>query len=314
MTAPLPHASAVDLPAPFGTVLSAMVTPFTADGVLDLDAAQRLAAHLVDRGHDGLVLSGTTGESPTTSNREKSQLIAAVVEAVGDRARIVAGVGTYDTAHSLELSRQAAAAGAHGLLVVSPYYSKPPQAGILAHLVAVADSGDLPVMLYDIPGRCGVKLAEDTIARAAEHRHIVALKDASGDLAAGARTMARTDLAYYSGDDHLNLPWLALGAVGIVSVVAQVAGPQFRALVDAMARSDLMAARRAQQDVLPLVDAMMNHTQGAIMAKAALSWQGILPSPAVRAPLIEASPEELSLLVPLIAKSPANSAPMEARA
>jgi 4-hydroxy-tetrahydrodipicolinate synthase len=282
--------------APFGQVLTAMVTPFRDDGSLDLAAAQQLATNLVDHGHDGLVLSGTTGESPTTTDDEKVALIRAVVEAVGDRAVIVAGAGTHDTGHSVRLAGQAAAAGAHGLLVVTPYYNKPPQAGLLAHFRAVADSTDLPVMLYDIPARTGSVIEGQTLARAAEHERIVAVKDATGDFYAGSWVMARTDLAYYSGDDAANLAWLAHGAVGVVSVVGHLAGPRYRAMVDAMRCSDLATAQRIYRELLPAVRAIMTRTQGAIMVKAALQLRGELGSRSVRLPLVAADDGELSQL------------------
>src|SRR3954451_10408043 len=199
--------------APFGRVLTAMVTPMTPDGALDYDAAQRLATHLVDRGNDGLVVSGTTGESPTTSDEEKERLLRAVVEAVGDRAHVVAGVGTYDTAHTTELARQAEEAGVTGLLVVTPYYSKPPQAGLLAHFSRVADATGLPVMLYDIPARSGVPITTETLLRLAEHDRIVAGQEGQGDLYVSTTGVPQPALAYYSGEDALNLPLLAIGAV-----------------------------------------------------------------------------------------------------
>jgi 4-hydroxy-tetrahydrodipicolinate synthase len=282
--------------APFGRVLTAMVTPFTDDGKIDVDAAQRLAAHLVEHGHDGLVVSGTTGESPTTTDEEQLAVLRAVLEAVGDRARVVAGVGTNDTAHSIEKARAAAAAGAHGLLVVTPYYNKPPQAGLLAHFAAVADATELPVMLYDIPGRTGVAIATETLVRLAEHDRIVAVKDAKGDFFEGSWVMARTDLAVYSGDDALNLGWLAHGAVGIVSVVAHVAGRRYAAMVGAVADGDLATAQRIHRELLPAVRGIMTVTQGAIMVKAALTLQGVLSSPAVRLPLVEATPEQVAAL------------------
>src|ERR1700710_2565299 len=201
---------------PFGRVLTAMVTPFSASGELDLDAAGKLAYQLVERGCDGLVVNGTTGESPTTTDAEKADLVRAVVQAVGDRAAVVAGAGTYDTAHSVELARQSAQAGAHGLLVVTPYYSRPPQGGLIAHFTAVADATDLPVMVYDIPVRTGTAISTDTMLRLAEPPPIVGVKDAKGDLAGTARVLAETDLAYYSGNDAETLPLLSLGASGIV--------------------------------------------------------------------------------------------------
>jgi 4-hydroxy-tetrahydrodipicolinate synthase len=282
--------------APFGHVLTAMVTPFDAGGGLDLEAAAALASHLVDSGHDGLVIAGTTGESPTLGDDEQGSLLRAVVEAVGSRACVVAGVGTFDTAHSVELARQAADAGADGLLVVTPYYSKPPQAGIAAHFAAVADTTDLPVMLYDIPGRTGVKLSPDTLARSAEHPRIVAVKEASGDLYAGAWLLQSTDLALYSGDDALNLAWLAVGAVGIVSVVGHVAGQRYAELVAAVHAGDLETARKLDRSILPALAAIMTRTQGAIMAKAALELQGHLPSRAVRLPLTPATDEQVAEL------------------
>ncbi|MDQ1292510.1 MAG: 4-hydroxy-tetrahydrodipicolinate synthase [Actinomycetota bacterium] len=285
-----------DAARPFGSVLTAMVTPFDSDGALDLDSAQSLAAHLVDAGHDGLVVSGTTGESATTTDDEKLALLRAVLQAVGDRARVVAGVGTNNTSHSVELARQAAGAGAAGLLVVTPYYSKPPSAGLVEHFRAVADATELPVMLYDIPGRCGIRIGTPTLLRVAEHDRIVAVKDATGDLFAGSQVMAATDLAYYSGDDALNLAWLALGAAGVVSVTGHVAGAQHADLVAAVERGDLETARALHRRLLPLVRGLMTRTQGAIMAKAALQMQGILPHRTLRLPLVAATGEEIDLL------------------
>jgi 4-hydroxy-tetrahydrodipicolinate synthase len=280
--------------APFGQLLSAMVTPFDRAGRLDTDAAAALATHLVDEcGHDGLVISGTTGESPTTTDAEQDALLRAVVEAVGDRAHVVAGVGTFDTAHSVELTKAAEAAGASGLLAVTPYYSKPPQAGIVAHFRAIADSTGLPVMLYDIPGRTGTKLAAVTLATLAEHERIVAVKEASGDLYAGSWLLSTTDLALYSGDDALNLAWLALGAVGVVSVVGHVAGLRYRDLIDAVAAGDLARAREIDRSLLPAVAAIMTRTQGVIMVKAALELHGTLSNRAVRSPLVEATDQQV---------------------
>ncbi|MGF1430743.1 4-hydroxy-tetrahydrodipicolinate synthase [Kitasatospora sp. LaBMicrA B282] len=280
--------------APFGRVLTAMVTPFSADGALDLDGAQRLAAHLVDSGNDGLVLNGTTGESPTTSDAEKAQLVRAVVEAVGDRAHVVAGVGTNDTAHSIELARQAEAAGAHGLLVVTPYYSKPPQEGLYRHNVAVADATGLPVMLYDIPGRSGVALSHETLVRLGEHPRIVANKDAKGDLGAASWAIARSGLAWYSGDDILNLPLLSVGAVGVVSVVGHVVADRLRALVEAHGAGRVAEATEIHQSLLPVFTGMFR-TQGLILTKAALALQGRAAGP-VRLPLVDATPEEIARL------------------
>jgi len=280
----------------FGRMLTAMVTPFDAAGALDLEAARTVATHLVDHGCDGLVLSGTTGESPTTTDEEKSLLIEAVVAAVGDRARIVAGVGTNDTRHTLHLARSAAAAGAHGLLAVTPYYSKPPAAGLIAHFRAVADATDLPVMLYDIPGRTGLRLGTPTLLALAEHPRILAVKDATGDLFAGSTVRREAGLAYYSGDDALNLAWLAHGAVGLVSVVGHVAPAEYADMIGAVVKNDLAAARELHERLLPAVVGVMTRTQGALMAKAGLQLQGVLGERAVRLPLAEATAAEVELL------------------
>ena len=238
---------------PFGTVLTAMVTPFTATGELDVKAAGLLAEKLVDEGNDGLVVR-TTGESPTTTDAEKEQIIRAVVDAVGDRATVVTGVGTYDTAHSVRLAKAAEKAGAHGALVVTPYYSR--LSCPLAHFAAIADASDLPIMLYDIPPRSVVAIAPDTLLRLAEHPRITAVKDAKGDLLAGSQVMAGCDLAYYSGDDPLTLPWMSVGAVGIVSIIAHVVGPHVRAMVDAAEADDYVTARRLHMELLPALRAM----------------------------------------------------------
>jgi 4-hydroxy-tetrahydrodipicolinate synthase len=279
---------------PFGRVLVAMVTPFTAGGALDLDAAQRLAAHLVDLGCDGLVLSGTTGESPTTSDAEKHDLIRVVVDAVGDRATIVAGAGTYDTAHSVHLAKDAEKAGAHGLLLVTPYYSRPPQSGLLAHFSTVADAVDLPVMLYDIPPRTVVPIEVDTLCRLAEHPRIVAVKDAKGDLRAGVETMARTGLAYYCGDDALNLPWISVGAVGFVSVIGHVVADRLLRMLDAYESGDVAGAREINTGLLPVLRGF-GRLGGVIFSKAALRLRGV-PVGDPRLPLPAATPAETGLL------------------
>jgi len=291
-----------DSPA-FGRVLSAIVTPMRADSSLDLDAAAALATHLVDAGHDGLVVSGTTGESPTTTDEEKTELLHAVLGAVGDRARVIAGVGTNDTAHTIELARQAAAAGAHGLLVVTPYYNKPPQSGLVAHFTAVADATDLPVMLYDIPGRAGVPIEPDTMLRLAEHPRIRAVKDAKADYWAATKVMAATDLLWYSGDDAANLTHFANGATGIVGVTSQVAPRPYAAMARAAAEGDFTRVRELHRMLVPLVEAVMTITQGAIMAKAGLVATGVLTSAAVRLPLLEASAEQVAALERALART-----------
>ena len=279
---------------PFGRVLTAMVTPFTDDGSLDLEGAQRLAAHLVDAGNDGLVVNGTTGESPTTSDAEKSALVRAVLEAVGDRAHVIAGVGNNDTRHTLELAREAERSGAHGLLVVTPYYNKPPQEGLYRHFTAVADATGLPVMLYDIPGRTGVAIDTETLVRLSEHPRIVANKDAKGDLAAAGWALSRSGLAWYSGDDMLNLPLLSIGAVGFVSVVGHLVTPELKVMLDAFLSGDSVKAAEIHQRLLPVITGMFR-TQGVITTKAALALQG-LPAGPLRLPLVEATEAEVAQL------------------
>lgn len=285
----------MDAPA-LGTVLTAMVTPFTPDGDLDLVRAAALAEHLVAAGNDGLVVNGTTGESPTTSDEEKLALVAAVVEAVGDRAHVVAGVGTNDTAHSVRLAARTAAAGADGLLVVSPYYSRPSQAGVRAHVRAVADAGGLPVMLYDIPGRTAVEMTTETLLCLSEHPLVVAVKDAKGDLVAATRVMSRCDLQYYSGDDALTLAHLTNGGVGVVGVSSHVLAPLYARLVAAVRGGDLPAALALHRRAQPVVDAVMSHLPGVVAAKVALQLQGHLDCADVRLPLVAATPEEVAAL------------------
>ncbi|AKT52209.1 4-hydroxy-tetrahydrodipicolinate synthase [Arsenicicoccus sp. oral taxon 190] len=280
----------------FGRVLSAVVTPMLPDGSLDRDGVQRVARHLVDHGHDGIVVNGTTGESPTTSDAEKVELLRLTREAVGDGVVLVAGVGTNDTRHTVELARQAADAGADGLLVVTPYYNKPPVAGLEAHFRTVADATDLPVMLYDIPGRAGVPIPTELLLRLADHPRIVAVKDAKGDLWAATKVLSRTDLQWYSGDDVANFAHLALGAVGIVSVVGHVAGVEYSQMVGAMAAGDVERAREIHRRLVPVVDAVMNVTQGAIMTKAALVELGVLAHRSVRLPLVEATPDQVEIV------------------
>src|SRR6185503_6544873 len=238
---------------PFGRLLTAMVTPFRPDGALDTDGAARLATYLVDEMHnDALVINGTTGESPTTSDAEKEALVRAAVEAVGDRAQIVAGVGTYNTQHTIELARSAEKAGAHGLLVVTPFYNKPPQAGLLRHFTAVADATDLPILLYDIPGRAGIAIETDTLCRLAEHDKIVGVKDAKGILAETSRVLSRTDLAYYSGDDANTLPILAVGGVGVVGTSTHLTGVGTKKMIQGYESGDVGGALALHQQLLPL--------------------------------------------------------------
>jgi 4-hydroxy-tetrahydrodipicolinate synthase len=275
-------------PAPFGRALCAMVTPFTGTGALDLDGAQRLADLLVSRGCDGLVLSGTTGESPTTTDTEKTALVTAVREAVGDRAALVAGVGTADTRHTVELALAAEKAGADGLLVVAPYYSRPPQDALEAHFREVADASGLPLVLYDIPGRTGTRIEPDTLVRLAGHPRIVAVKDCSYDLLGTQKVLSRTDLAYYAGCDEQILALYAVGAAGYMSTVANVVPDVFRAVLDAFDAGDTGRAALLQRRTLPLVESMMaSGLPGTVTAKALLGALG-LPAGPVRAPLRDA--------------------------
>ncbi|MER7167776.1 4-hydroxy-tetrahydrodipicolinate synthase [Micromonospora sp. NPDC000207] len=280
---------------PFGRLLTAMVTPFTVDGSLDLDGAARLATYLVkEQGNDALVVNGTTGESPTTTDAEKERLVRAVVEAVGDSARVVAGVGTNDTRHTIELAAAAEKAGAHGLLVVTPYYSRPPQSGLVRHFTAVADATGLPVMLYDIPHRSGVPIETETLVRLAEHGRIVAVKDAKGDLTANSWVTSRTELAYYSGDDALTLPALAVGGVGLVGTSTHFTGALTKQMIEAYDEGDLTTALSVHRRLLPLFTGIFR-TQGTILVKAGLAACG-MPSGPVRPPLVEATDAEIDQL------------------
>jgi 4-hydroxy-tetrahydrodipicolinate synthase len=277
-------------------MLTAMVTPFTAGGAVDYDAVQRTAVYLVDeQRNDGIVVSGTTGESPTTTDEEKDRILRAVIEAVGDRATVVAGAGTNDTHHSVELAKAAERAGAHGLLLVTPYYNKPPQEGIYQHFTTIADATGLPAMLYDIPGRTGVPIKMETLIRLAAHPRIVAVKDAKGDLFEGSQVMVATDLAFYSGDDMLNLPWLSVGAVGFVSVVGHVVGAQLATMIEHHLQGRVTAATEVHRQLLPVVTGIMTRTQGAIMSKAALNLVGQTGG-AVRLPLVDATSEQIEML------------------
>lgn len=262
-----------DVTARLGTLLTAMATPFKPDGSLDIGTAAKLAANLVDAGCDGLVVSGTTGESPTTNDDEKIALLRAVLESVGDRARIVAGAGSNDTAHSVRLAKACAAEGAHGLLAVTPYYSRPSQSGLYAHFTAIADATDLPVILYDIPPRSVVPIEWDTMRSLAGHPNIVAIKDAKGDLHGAGQIIAETGLAYYSGDDALNLPWLAVGAVGVISVWGHLAAGQLRDMLVAFTSGDVATARKISVALGPL-NAAQTRLGGVTLAKGGLRLQG----------------------------------------
>jgi 4-hydroxy-tetrahydrodipicolinate synthase len=272
-----------------------MVTPFDRNRALDLAAAADLAEYLVtEQRNDALVINGTTGEAPTTSDTEKADLVRAVVDAVDGRALVVAGVGTFDTTHTIQLADQAAKAGADALLVVTPYYSKPPQAGLLAHFRAIADASELPVVLYDIPGRTGTPIQPETLIALAAHERIVAVKDAKGDLTASGRVMAETDLAYYSGDDAITLPLLSIGGVGVIGTSTHFSGAGTKAMIDAYESGDIVEARRRHRALLPIYTGIFR-TQGTILVKAGLALRGRPVGP-VRPPLVDATEREIAQL------------------
>jgi 4-hydroxy-tetrahydrodipicolinate synthase len=282
-------------PRPFGRLLTAMVTPFTPDGALDVEGAAQLATYLVDeQRNDALVVSGTTGESPTTSDAEKETLLRVVVEAVGDRALVVAGVGTNNTAHTVELAATAEKAGAHGLLVVTPYYNKPPQAGVAKHFLTVADAVGLPIMVYDIPHRAGTAIATETMCQIAEHDRIVAVKDAKGDFIASSWVTSRTGLAYYSGDDAATLPLLAIGGAGLVGTSTHFTGPIAKDMIEAFERGDTIVALGLHRQALPLFTGIFR-APGTMLVKAGLRARG-LPAGPVRPPLVDAGDDELHQL------------------
>lgn len=290
MTPVAPH-------APFGRVLTAMVTAFHEDGSVDLDSTAKVAAHLIDNGHDGVVVSGTTGESATTTVEEDAEILRAVREAIGDRASIVAGVGTNDTRTTLELARQAAENGADGLLLVTPYYNRPSQAGVLAHFEQVVDATDVPVMLYDVPGRTGTTIGWETYARISENDRVVAVKDAVGDFPRGVRLTTELGLAVYSGDDHANLGWLAHGAVGFVSVAGHAAGNLLEAMAGAYFHGDTAGALTLYTRMLPAIDDVMGvPNYGATTAKAALQLLGVIDNRRVRSPLAALDDDEVEAL------------------
>jgi len=282
--------------APFGRVLTAMATAFHDDGSVDLEGTARIATHLVDHGHDGVVVSGTTGESPTTSVAEDGEILAAVRDAVGDRAKVVAGVGTNSTAHSVELAEQAQKLGADGLLLVTPYYNKPGQAGVLHHFRQVVAATDVPVMLYDVPGRTGTQISLDVYEQAIAWEPVIAVKDAVGDYARGVKIM-EMGYALYSGDDANTLGWLAHGAAGVVSVVGHAAGDETRAMIDAFLAGDHAGALQVFTRMLPAIDAVMGvPNYGATTAKAALQLLGVLDNRNVRGPLVALDDDEVAAL------------------
>ena len=277
----------MDIPAPFGRLTTAMITPFNKSGEIDWAGVEKLASHLISTGHDGLVLNGTTGEAPTTSDDEKDEIIKVVRKAVGSNIKLIAGAGNNETSHSVEQAKRAAKAGADALLVVTPYYNKPPQAGVAAHFTAMADATDLPVVMYDIPGRTGIEIESDTIVKLFEHPRIVALKDAKGNVAATSWVIKRCGIPVYSGDDILNLPLFSVGAVGVISVCAHTVGKEMRQMIDAWFAGDAKGALEVHQKLLPVFTGTFR-TQGAILTKAALNMMG-LPGGFTRLPLVDAT-------------------------
>lgn len=283
----------------FGRVTTAMVTPFAADGSVDLDKARKLAVRLVDeQANDALIVNGTTGESPTTTDEEKAALVAAVVEAVGDRAQVVAGVGTFDTHHTIALAKQAKDAGAHGVLVVTPYYSKPPQRGVLKHFLDVADATDLPLLAYDIPHRAGVQIETKTLIAMGDHPNIVGVKDAKGDLAASSRVILESNLAYYSGDDAMTLPLLSVGGVGVVGTSTHFTGRRTKQMVEAFLAGRVEEALALHQALLPVYTGVFA-TQGVMLVKAGLAHQGFDVG-GLRAPLPSATAEETAAFAAIL--------------
>ena len=284
----------MNTPAPFGRMITAMITPFAKDGSIDWDGVATLANHLADHGHDAIAVNGTTGEAPTTKSSEKLEIIKVVKSAVGSRVKVLSGAGDNETAYTVEQAKRSADAGADGLLIVAPYYNKPPQAGIEAHFRAVAQATDLPIMMYDIPGRTGVEIETATIVRLFEVPTIVALKDAKGNLAATSEVIAKCGIPVYSGDDILNLPFLSIGAVGFVSVCGHTVGSELRAMLDAWFAGDTARALEIHQKLIPVFKGTFK-TQGAILTKAAMTLMG-LPGGTTRLPLVDATPEQIATL------------------
>jgi len=281
--------------APFGRLITAMVTPFDKDGAIDWDGVATLAQHLVDTGHDGIAVNGTTGEAPTTKSSEKLEIIKVVKSVVGNKAKVLSGAGDNETAYTVEQSKRSQEAGADGILIVTPYYNKPPQAGIEAHFRAVAASTDLPIMMYDIPGRTGVEIESDTIVKLFETvDNIVALKDAKGNIAATSWVIKRCGIPVYSGDDILNLPFLSVGAVGFVSVCGHTVGRELKEMLNSWFAGDAKRALEIHQQLLPVFTGTFR-TQGAILTKAAMNLMG-LPGGTTRLPLVDATAAQIEQL------------------
>ncbi len=271
---------------PFGQVLVALVTPFTSDGEVDWPGVEKHMDDVITAGVDGIVVSGTTGETSTLTDPEKVKLVEVGKAVAGDRAKIITGGGSNETAHAIELYKASQRAGADGVMIVTPYYNKPTQAGVLTHFRLIADATDLPVILYDIPGRTGIPIKYETILRAAKHPNIRAVKDAKGDLAEVSRVLNQTDLVYFCGDDAMVLPSMAIGAAGLVGVTANIAAAPYRTIVDAVNEGDLATATAAHKALEPLVRAVMTHVPGTVATKYILHGLGRIGSPRVRLPLV----------------------------
>ena len=281
--------------APFGRLLTAMVTPFNNDGAIDWDGVAKLAQHLVDIGHDGIAVNGTTGEAPTTKSSEKLEIIKVVKSVVGPKVTVISGAGDNETLYTVDQAKRSQDAGADALLVVTPYYNKPPQAGIEAHFRAVAAATNLPIMMYDIPGRTGAEIESDTIVKLFESvDNLVALKDAKGDIAATSWVIKRCGIPVYSGDDILNLPLLSVGAVGFVSVCGHTVGRQLKEMLDVWFAGNVQRALEIHQELLPVFTGTFR-TQGAILTKAAMTLMG-LPGGTTRLPLVDATKAQVEQL------------------
>ena len=274
----------------FGQVLVALVTPMNAEGEVDWPAVEKHIDYVISNGADGVVVTGTTGETSTLTDAEKLKLVEVGKSVAAGRAKIITGGGSNETAHAIQLYKASEKAGADGVMIVTPYYNKPTQAGVLTHFRLIADATDLPVILYDIPGRAGIPIQFETMLRAAKHPNIVAIKDAKGDFAQASRVMNETDLLYFSGDDSNVLPHLSIGATGLIGVTANVAPAAYREMVDATNRNDFHHALKVHNSLEPLVRAVMTHVPGTVAAKYVLSGLGLIDSPRVRLPLV--GPEE----------------------
>ncbi len=280
----------------FGRLLTAMVTPFLDNGEVDYAEVKRLAVHLIENGNDSILVCGTTAETPTLTHEEKVNIVKAVKEAVGDRAKIVVGTGTNCTRTTIEATKEMEALGADGILVVEPYYNKPSQEGMYQHFKAVAEATSLPIILYNIPGRCGVNMTPELIARLAQIPNIVAVKEAGGSVeqVSKIRTLVPNDFVIYSGDDSLTLPMMSVGAYGVISVAAHVAGKEIRAMIDAYVAGNVAEAAQWHKKLYPIFKSLFI-TANPVPVKYALSQVGF-GNGKVRLPLVEANDSEKAIV------------------